>query len=95
MFFKAIFKAIFCRQAKRMDVRELMRKLEEQRKEARNHLSVPLLDAYGVWPERLTAEKTQIVELHLSGCDRCKKQVQGLRERLDFYRRQGRKEPCD
>lgn len=93
MFFRTILRAIFGHRAGRRSARKLIRGLEEQGKATCHYLGVGLMDTYGVWPERLTEEQTKRVESHLSGCDWCRKQVQGLIERRDFFRRQ--KEPCD
>lgn len=93
MFLRTIFRTIFGHRAGRMSDRKLIRSLEKQRKAACRYLGVGLIDTYGVWPERLTEEQTKMVESHLLGCDWCRKQVQGLIEKRDFFRRQG--EPCD
>lgn len=72
---------------------QLAKDVELAEEETRKHPLPEIRRTYIVNPAKLSNEETESLEAHLRGCQRCREEINDIKSRADFFRRQ--KPICD
>lgn len=68
--------------------RELLRRIREGEREAKNHPRPEILHTYSFTPDQLADSVIKSAESHLAECSRCQTGVEDNRSKKDFFSRQ-------
>lgn len=71
----------------------LVKDVESAEREAQKHPLPGVRWAYSVNPAELSKEDAELLETHLKDCQRCREEINDIKFRADFFRRQ--KPVCD